>query len=316
MRSLNLPTSRSQRAPRPDRSATWAFWGLVGPLVMGLIVFTIVPLVWGFALSFQNARGTIEFDVSRWVGLDNFRRTLADPAFRESLITGALYAALVVPLTLVFGLALALLVNSVRRGQAFFRTALFMPTAVSFVVGALIWKIGLFNGLSFGIANTVLGLFGWDPIVWTLTSPWVWVVLVSLRLWLTLGFNMLIFLAGLKEVPAQLYEAARIDGASSWQSFWGITFPLLRNTSIFLLFVNVIGALQAFDEFYNVLGSGVSSLSSSLAGRPPIWYIYDTGFATADYGRGSASAFLLAGIILLATLLQVRLFGLGQRQND
>jgi multiple sugar transport system permease protein len=281
----------------------------------GLLVFTAVPIVWGLVLSLQDARGTIYGQ--KWIGLTNYANILNDPAFVDSLKTVSIFAVLIVPTTFALGLALALLVNSARHGQAFFRSVFFVPTACSYVCASLIWRMGLFNGVRFGIANTVLGtFFGIDPIAWTFSSPYRWVVLVSVRLWLQLGLVMILFLAGLQEIPTTLYEAARVDGAEhGWATFRHITFPLLRNTSIFVLFIQVIAAFQAFDEFYNVLGTGQSGSSAGFGARPPLWYLYDMAFGQQDYGMATAGAFIVAGLILIVSIAQIRVFGLGRSEQ-
>jgi multiple sugar transport system permease protein len=307
-RSDARPTVLSfwHRAPRLRRSV--AFWTLVGPLVLGLLVFVYIPILWGLVLSVSQAQATI-FPTA-FVGLDNYRAMLLDPEFQRSLVTFFIFALFIVPLTFVLALGLALLVNSAHFLRGFFRSVFFLPTAVSYVAASIIWRLSLFNGLPFGLVNMVIGLFGAAPISWLSrpNPPWYWLVLVTVRLWLQLGFYMIIFLAGLQEIPQALYEAAQVDGVSSgWKRFRFITFPLLRNTSIACLTLLLIASFQAFDEFYNImLGTGI------ITARPPLWYLYVVGFTNQDFGRGDAGSFILTAIILLFTLLQGRLFGFGR----
>lgn len=305
----SLPPPKRRRHPE----ATLAFWGFVGPLVLGLLVFTFLPIVWGFLLSLHDARNTVS--MQDFVGLSNYVSMLTDPAFLDTLRTVSIFALFIVPTTIALGLGLALLVNSVRRGQSFFRSAFFLPTAVSYVVASLVWRMGLFSGVRYGVANMLLLSLGGQTHSWIFDSPWI--VLVSVRLWLQLGFNMIIFLAGLQEIPRDLYEAARIDGAEGgWVTFRHITWPLLRNTTIFVLFVNIIAAFQAFDEFYNILATTGGGSGNAVGTRPPLWYLYDLAFGSQDYGRASAGAFMVAALILIATLTQVRLFGLGRSESS
>ncbi|WP_045235095.1 carbohydrate ABC transporter permease [Deinococcus pimensis] len=316
-RTLRPPAQRP-RVNRRSRQweSTLAFWVFVGPLLLGLLAFTVLPLVWSFLISLSDAR--VSLNVGKWVGIENYVSLFNDRGFLDSLRTIGLFTLCIVPLTFACGLTLALLVDASKRGKAFFRSVFFLPTAVSYVVASLVWRMGLFNGLYFGLANRLLVALGLDPIQWTFDSPWVWVVIVTVRLWLQLGFTMLLFIAGLNEIPRTLYEAARIDGAEGgWSTFRFITFPLLRNTSVFVLFTSVVGAVQAFDEFYNILGSGAggSSTAGVLGARPPMWYLYEAAFGSQDYGRAAAGSFILAALILLFTLLQARVFGLG-RETD
>jgi multiple sugar transport system permease protein len=290
---------------------TLAFWAFVGPMFIGLIVFTYIPILWGLVLSFFEARRTVT--PTQFVGLQNYITMIQDSAFRQSLLTFALFALFIVPTTVAISLGLALLVNRVARGQAFFRSVFFIPTACSYVVASLVWKLNIFNGLPFGLANQILNLFGFDSVVWVgpPQPPLYWIPLVTVRLWLQVGFYMILFLAGLQQIPRSLYEAAFVDGArGGWATFRYITFPLLRNTTVAVMLLNLIAAFQAFDEFINIL-SGTGSTNINLA-RPPLVYLYGVSIADQDFGRGSAGAFILAAIIIVITVIQGRLAGFGQ----
>lgn len=302
----------STRPRQGDRSATIAFWTFVAPALAGLTVFTLIPIVWGFLLSLSRAQNTIH--VGHFVGLRNYVDLLTDESFLRSLATVLLFALFIVPLTFGLSLALALLVNRAGRGSSFFRTVFFIPAAVSYVVASLIWRISLFNGQSFGFVNHLLSPFGVAPIAWVGTAhpPLYWLVLVTVRLWLQVGFYMIIFLAGLQEIPASLYEAAAVDGAGAgWTLLRYITLPQLRSTSISVLLLNLIAAFQAFDEFYNILGGTGSSVGNQALARPPLVYLYSLALSDQDFGRGSAGAFILTALILAITLIQGRIFGFG-----
>ena len=302
---------------RRRRHYGWAFWSFVGPMAAGLVVFVVVPIVWGLVLSFASAQTTIT--PTRFVGWANYAAVLSDPQFRRSLVLIAVFALFIVPLTLAFSLLLALLVNAVPRGRGVFRTIFFVPTACSYVVASAVWRMSLFNGLAGGFANTVLHWFGHAPIAWigTATPPWYWLVLVTVRLWLQTGFYMIIFTAGLQEIPVELYEAARIDGVrNKAQELRHITLPLLRNTTVSVLLLCLIGAFQAFDEFYNVLGSAGGGGQGNLSlAMPPLVYLYNVAFTGQNYGLGSAGAFVLTAIIIVFTLFQGRVFGVGREQR-
>ncbi len=298
---------------RKRRQTTLAFWAFVGPMFIGLIVFTYIPIIWGLLLSFFEARRTVT--PTQFVGLQNYITMINDSAFRQSLVTFALFALFIVPTTFAISLGLALLVNSVTRGQAFFRSVFFIPTACSYVVASMVWKLNIFNGLPFGLANQILNLFGINSVVWIgpPQPPLYWVVLVTVRLWLQVGFYMILFLAGLQEIPRSLYEAAYVDGASSgWKTFRHITFPLLRNTSVAVVLLLLIAAFQAFDEFVNILSGAIAGSSNINLARPPLVYLYQVSIGDQDFGRGSAGAFILAAIIIVVTVIQGRLAGFGQ----
>ncbi|MGW5361822.1 carbohydrate ABC transporter permease [Actinopolymorpha pittospori] len=305
--STTRGSDRSRRRRRGIRGNSLAFWIFVGPFLIGLLIFGYVPILWSLFLSFFDARNTVT--PTDFVGLRNYADMLTDPNFLSSLLTFTVFAVFIVPLTFALSLGLALLVNQVRVARAFFRSVFFIPTACSYVVASLIWKLSIFNGVRFGLANTVLGWFGISEIAWlsTVDPPWYWLPLVTVRLWLQLGFYMILFIAGLQRIPTELYEAAYVDGAKpGWQVFRHITLPQLRATSIAVLLLNLIAAYQAFDEFYNLVGNVNYA-------RPPLVYLYGVSLGSIqDLGLGSAGALILAVIIMLVTLVQSRLFGFGK----
>jgi multiple sugar transport system permease protein len=294
-----------------------AFWAFMSPMLIGLALFTFLPIVWGFLISLSNARNSVS--VSDFVGLRNYRDILSDHQFRRSLRTIIIFTAFIVPLTFAVSLSLAMLVNGVGFGRPFFRTIFFIPTAISYVIASLVWRMSIFNGTFFGVANTVLyEWFNYDKVISWISPPagdppWYWLVLVTVRLWLQVGFYMIIFIAGLQEIPRDLYEAAYVDGArTGWRTFRDITLPMLRNTTIAVLLLNFIAAFQAFDEFFNIFGStGASAGNLSLA-RPPLLYLYQIGITNQNYGLASAGAFILTALIILVTLIQGRVFGFGR----
>jgi multiple sugar transport system permease protein len=282
-------------------------------MALGLAVFVGVPSVWGLVLSLSKAKSTI--NPTSFVGLSNYVAVLSDPAFRKSLWLAVVFALLIVPATIAFSLLLALLVNAAPWGRGIFRTIFFIPTACSYVVASAIWRMSLFNGLNSGLANTILGWFGIDPVAWIgqAKPPWFWLVLVTVRLWLQAGFFMIIFTAGLQEIPEDVYEAAKLDGVrNKFQELRYITLPLLKNTTVSVAMLCLIGAFQAFDEFYNVLGSlGGGGQGNLQLAQPPLVYLYQTAFKGLDYGLGSAGAFVLTALIMIFTIVQGRVFGFG-----
>jgi multiple sugar transport system permease protein len=299
---------RAERTrPRGIAGNTRMFWVFVGPFVLGLLIFSYLPIIWSLILSFFEAYNTVT--PSKFVGFQNYVDMLTDRNFLSSLGTFTIFALFIVPLTFALSLALALLVNQVKVARAFFRSVFFLPTACSYVVASLIWRLSIFNGVRFGLANTILGWFGIDGIAWlsTVDPPWFWLPIVTVRLWLQLGFYMILFIAGLQRISPTLYEAAYVDGAKpGWQTFRYITLPQLRTTSVAVLILNLIAAYQAFDEFYNLIGNVNFA-------RPPLVYLYGISLGTIqDLGHGSAGALILAVIIMIVTLLQNRIFGFGK----
>ncbi|MEU2716857.1 sugar ABC transporter permease [Streptomyces sp. NPDC007205] len=296
------------------RGALW-FWVFVGPFTLGLALFTYVPLLWSVGLSFFDAHNTVT--PTHFVGLDNYTAMLRDDAFVGSLRTFLVFTAFIVPVTYGCSLSLALMVNRLKRARAFFRSVFFLPAACSYVVAALVWKMSIFNGVRFGLANTVLGWFGGDPVAWLAGTdpPWYWLVIVTVRLWLQAGFYMVLFLAGLQRIDPVLYEAAAVDGARpGWTVLRHITLPQLRATSVAVVLLLVINAFQAFDEFYNLLSDARGYPPYA---RPPLVYLYYTALGQGqNLGLGSAGAVILALVIAVVTVGQARWLRLGRTDAD
>jgi multiple sugar transport system permease protein len=309
---------RARQASRRLRAP--AFWLFVGPFLAGLTAFTFVPIAWGFVLSFFRARATAT--PTQFIGLDNYIVLLTSSAFQQALLTGVAFTIFIVPLSFAGALGLALMVHRLPVLSGASRSVFFLPAACSYVVGSLIWKMNIFNGLPFGLANSVLATFHVGPFAWigTVSPPLYWVVLVTVRLWLQLGAFMIIFIAGIQEIPRPLYEAAAVDGARpGWQTFRHVTWPLLRNTSVAVGLLLAIGAVQAFDEFYNVFaglstGAGQGTAGSFLV-RPPMVYLFNVAFTDADLGRGAAGTFIVTAVVVLFVIVPARRLGFGREQR-
>lgn len=284
------------------------FWIFVGPFVLGLLVFIYIPIGWSIYLSFFEAYNTVT--PTKFVGLGNYATMLRDESFRSSLGTFVVFAAFIVPATFVLSLLTAVLVARTRVMRTFFRSVFFLPTACSYVVAALIWKMSIFSGARSGAVNAALGAVGHDaiPFLSVTKPPWYWLVIVTARLWLQVGFYMILFLAALQRISPTLYEAAAIDGASAWQSFRNITLPQLRPTSAAVLLLLLINAFQAFDEFYNILANFGTYPPYA---RPPLVYLYYVALGQGqDFGHGSAGAVILTLVIVIAALVFNTFFSL------
>ncbi|MEV5959229.1 sugar ABC transporter permease [Streptomyces sp. NPDC051987] len=310
-RGVAQPAPAKASPARPRRglrgNPTLNFWLFTGPFLIGLVIFVFVPIVWSIWLSFFDARYTVT--PSHFIGFGNYQQILTNSNFPDSLVTFTVFAAFIVPTTWALSLGLALLVNRLRFMRAFFRSVFFLPTAVSYVAAALIWKMSIFNGVRFGLANTVMSWFGVDNTSWISnpSPPWYWLVIVTLRLWIQAGFYMILFLAALQNIPPELYEAASIDGAKpGWQTFRYITLPQLRATSTAVILLLLIAAYQAFDEFFNIIQT------KATWAQTPLMELYKTALGTdQDYGAGSAGAVILSLLILVVTLVQGRIMGFG-----
>jgi multiple sugar transport system permease protein len=283
-----------RRRPRWDRSAV----AFLAPALLLAIGFLIVPMVAAFVYSTAQIAplsGRIT-----WLGLENYATMFADPVFYRSLANTALFMIITVPLSMAVGLALAVLMNSVLPGRKVVRTIIYLPLVISGVAVGLIGTflfnetIGVFNGLA-----TSLGL---PNASWQSSGVPAFASLVLITLWIRVGFTMIIYLAGLQAVPQELYESASVEGASPWQSFRFITFPLLGPSTFFLLIMNVIYSFQVFDTVF-VLTNGGPGVATEVLGT----YAYKTAFGPArDQGYGAAIGVVIFFLTLVFTIVQWR----------
>jgi len=284
---------------------TFWFWVFVAPFLAGLLTFVYVPIVWSGYLSLFDARNTVTPRPDQFVGFGNYVSLLTDKAFLTSLGTFMVFTVVIVPLTYAFSLGLALLLQRIRVARTFFRSVFFIPTAVSYVIAAMIWRLSLFNGARFGMVNTIVRSLGGTAVGWLSgDTPVYWVVLVSLRLWLQSGFYMILFIAGLNRIGQDMYEAAALDGATGWKLFRHITWPQLASTTAAIVLLLVISAFQAFDEFYNTLATigGYPPFA-----RPPLVYLYliSLGGGSQNLGLGSAGTMILTLVIVVFGVVQL-----------
>jgi multiple sugar transport system permease protein len=268
----------------------------VSPWVIGFLLFTAGPMLSSLYLSFTK------YDLFRQevVGFENYRRLLSqDPLFWKSLQNTVTYAVLSVPLGIAGSLAVALLLNLKLRGQRLFRTLFYLPSLVPAVASALLWQ-WMFNADN-GLLNMFLGMFGIPPIEWLQDDKWTMPAFILMSLWGVGGGRMIIFLAGLQGISESYYEAARIDGASSWQQFRQVTLPLLSPVMFFNLILGVIGSFQVFTSAYIMTGGGPNNASLFYA-----LYLFRNAFEYFKLGKASAMAWLLFAILLVLTLVQFR----------
>jgi multiple sugar transport system permease protein len=262
------------------------------PVILGLLLFYLGPMIASlyFSLTDYDMLSTAE-----WVGLQNYQDLANDDIFWKSLRVTVMYSAISVPLILIVALALALLLNQKFKGVTFFRTIYYLPTVMSGVAVATLWK-WIFN-TDYGILNLLLDKVGIRGPAWLVESEWAIWALILTSLW-TVGGSMLIFLAGLQSIPADLYEAAEIDGAGVWSKFRNITVPLLSHVTFFNLILGIIGALQVFTEAF-VLTEGGPNNSTLLLSV----YLYRNAFEFLKMGYASAIAWVMFLIVLMLTLL-------------
>ncbi len=265
----------------------------MSPAILGLLLFFLGPMIVSFLLSFT------EYDIlvgsANWVGLENYREMFADELFWKSLRVSAIYSVISVPLQLIFGLLLAVLLNQKMRGIYLFRAIFYLPTVVSGVGVAMLWR-WMFNP-EYGVINTLLGKIGIQGPGWLTSERWALPALIITSLW-GIGGTMLIYLAGLQGIPQELHEAAEIDGAGAIARFRSITIPLISNVTFFNLVLGIIGALQTFTEAFVMTGGGPNNSTLFLA-----VYLYRSAFQYLKMGYASAVAWVMFSIVLALTLV-------------
>lgn len=268
------------------------------PDVLGLLVFVIGPMLLAFAVSFSDWRlvGAPEFTALR-----NYEIILKDPKFGASLGRSILYTVGFVPVVYTLSLGLAVLLTRRGRGNTFFRTIYFMPVAMSMVIAGVIWRF-MFDAGN-GIINESLGAVGLPTFQWTGNVQSAMVSVLIVAVWKSVGYFMIILLAGIQDIPSDYIEAASIDGASRWQTFRYIIMPLLRPTSFFVIVILSIGALQSFDQIYVMTRGGPAQATYTL-----VMYIYEKAFREWNFGYAGAMAVVLFAIIFVLTVVQVRYF--------
>lgn len=297
--SIRPPLPRpGRRGPRQDGAAYW----FVAPNLGVLVLFVLVPLVGTLLLSTQATNG---FGAGRFVALGNYARLFADPLFWRATANTAVYTLLVTPVSMGLGLLLALLMNSVLPARAVFRSILILPMAVSGVASALIAKLMFAEDA--GVINGLLRTIGLPPVSWQSAGVPAFASVVLVTLWLRVGFNMLIYLAGLQGIGVELQEAATLDGARGWQRLRSVTVPLLGPSSFFLVVVDVIYSFQVFDTVFVLTGGGPQDATSVL-----VSYAYQTGFVTRDQGYAAAIGVVLLVLAVAFTVFRWR----GSRTRD
>ncbi|WP_228446979.1 carbohydrate ABC transporter permease [Streptomyces paludis] len=305
MTLTSRPGGRPRRRPRRDR-VTEALWGyaFIAPAGLGLAVFYLWPVVRTGYFSFTEWGA---FGGHTWSGLDNYHRLLSDPEVGRSLVNTLAYTALgliAIPLAVVFA---ALLNRDGLRGAGIYRTLFFLPVVTMPVAVAMIWR-WLYNG-DYGLINHVLAQVGIDGPNWIADPDTALFALVVVGIWSSLGYNLVIFLAGMQAIPKEYYDAAAIDGAGPVRQFFRITLPLLSPTAFFVSIISVIGSLQLFDLVYVLAGSGQTARANPAFPRMEtvVQLFHDRAFATNDRGYGAAIVMMLLVLIIALTALQFRL---------
>jgi ABC-type sugar transport system permease subunit len=296
-RAMTLVPELSNIPPRRRREYL-TFLGFVAPNFILFGVFTFWPLIYSFFLSFQ--KWNMISPTKEFVGLGNYAKMLRDPVLWQVSRNTLFLAGGTVFIKLALALGLALLLNRRLTGRSVYRAIIFSPTFTTSVAVAMVWSWIL--DPFYGLLRVPLNLVGIASPRWLSDIHWTMPAIILVSIWNGLGYDMVIFLAGLQGIPRDLYEAARVDGASGWRLFWNITFPLLSPTTFFLVITSVIGAFKVFDIVAVMTGGGPMNSSNVY-----VHYLYQNAFRWFKAGYASALAVVFFVVILIITLVQVRL---------
>lgn len=280
----------------------------VFPFVLSFLVLTLYPTIQAFIMSFQHILpGQVRF-----IGLNNYVRALDSPAFYKALQNTSVYMILTVIILVIVPMVFAVMLNSnFAKFRNFFRSGLFIPSLTSIVVAGIIFRL-IFSESDTAIANQVIGYLGFDSLDWR-TKGWsAMFLMVLLATWRWLGVNILYFLAGIQNIPAELYESAEIDGANIFQKFYNITLPLLKPIIIFVTTISIIGGFRVFEEsfiFWETNSPGNIALTL-------VAFLYQQGIQRNDMGYGSAIGVIVLLIVFIVSIINLILTGAFKRSED
>ncbi len=269
------------------------------PSLTVFLLFIFLPIIDSFRLSFYE--WSIISPVKVFIELKNYQKMILDTRFWNALKNTLYYTLGYVPVGVCLSLLLALLVNAKVKGKNFFRMTYFLPAIASMSIVAIIWSFLLDPDI--GIISYYLNQIGINTTAWLRSIKWAMPAVILVGVWKNMGFNMVIFLAGLQNISDMYYEAAEIDGASKWQQFTYITLPLLKSTTAFVVIMSVITSFQVFDQVYVMTRGGPLFSTETL-----VQYIYHLGFENFKMGYGATIAYVLFIIIILVTIVQLKYF--------
>ncbi len=286
-----------------QRSEALIAWLFSTPALILLFIFLAIPFLMAVGLAFTDQRLIPNPNLpTQFIGLRNFIRLVSDEAFLRGLLNNFYFVVVVVPIQTALALLLAILVNQKIRGVNTYRTVYFSPVVTSMVVVAVIWTF-LYNPA--GLINSFISLISFGqlgPYSWLQDTKLVFPAIMILSIWQGVGFQMVIYLAGLQEIPRELYEAAEVDGANKWKQFLNITWPQLRNTTIFVVLTTTILAFKLFDQVKVMTNGGPQNASMTT-----IVYVIEQGWGQLKVGYASAISVVFFIIVLVISLLQRRI---------
>jgi len=276
----------------------WAYI-MVAPTIIGLIVLNIIPIFQTIYLSFFKSGAFGKGNI--FIGMDNYKKMFSDVQTWYAVRNTLGYTCLVVPITIVIALAIAVTLNKKLKGKGIYRTIYFIPMIAAPAAVTMVWR-WLYN-FNFGFINHILANFGLEKVKWTENPNIALFSIAIIGIWSTIGYSMVILLAGLQEIPRDYYEASDIDGASSMKQFFNITLPLVSPTVFFVAVTSIITAMQVFDVIYMMIDVANPAYNRTVS---LVYLFYNNSFKYSNKGYGSAIVVLLLAIIMVITVIQMK----------
>lgn len=299
VKSKIKPIKLKMKPTKPQINEWFWGWFLIAPTIIGLLVLNIIPIFQNLYLSFFKSgafgRGNI------FIGLDNYKTMLSDVQVWYALVNTLKYTIIVVPLTIVLSMVIAVLLNGKLRGKSLYRTIYFIPMMAAPAAVTMVWK-WLYNN-QFGLLNVFFKKMGLGGVDW-ISDPKVAIYSVAIiGIWSAIGYNMVLLLAGLQEIPKDYYEAANIDGANIFAQFFKITLPLISPTLFFVMVTSIIQSMQVFDVIYMMIDVTNPAYNKTVS---LVYLFYNNSFKYSNKGYGSAIVMLLLVIIMIITVVQMK----------
>lgn len=293
-----MTEKKHSASKQAKREFIWG-WLFLLPTMAGLMILNIIPI---FQTIYQSFFKTGAFGKGNvFIGLDNYNRMLHDVTVWQALLNTFKYAVIEVPFSIVIAIFLAVLLNRKMRGRTLYRTIYFLPMVAAPAAVAMVWR-WLYNS-EFGLLNHLLNMLGLRSVNWVSNPEITYISIAVVGIWSVIGYNMVLFLAGLQEIPRDYYEAAELDGATGIRRFFHITLPLISPTMFFVTVTRVIGALQVFDTIYMMLDKTNPAFPKT---QSLVYLFYKYSFVEANKGYGSTIVMLLLVVIMIITVIQMK----------
>lgn len=294
---MNTGKLKSKGAWTLEKRNSVMGWVMISPILVGIALFAVLPVLFSFYISFH------EWDMlheQQWVGAANYVKIFGDKMLGVISKNTFTYCIIAIPGAIFFGLLLALAMNAKIKGVALYRTAFFMPNITTTVAVCIVWS-WLYNK-DYGLFNNVLNMLGFDSIKWITSKKMAMPSIAIMSIWQAMGYDMILLTAGLKGIDETYYEAAQIDGANGWQSFWKITLPMLTPTLFFLVVTHCVSYIQMFDAAFIMTEGGPGHATRTFAMQ-----IYNTAFEYFRMGEAASYAWVLFAIVFVITVIQFKL---------